>query len=266
MKTILFINIECLINSEYKINIFKLPSIICNHLSKLTKITSRIIKKYIFMPTPSTESQMQLMNIMIQDKFDVVALDYMNKMIDVAMATKMVSDAYKNIYDVGVIIGGNISLCPAIKETRNMGKQILMVGFQDKIDPIYKETNYETGPFDFDILYLDSILNIIADKIIDSKITPSTVLEEVKLEFFDGNINFSKIDVKKYITYWATRARYLQLHQNDMSQEDQEMIKRMFDRLNTLSIEKRPGYIKALNKKWQPSSWESELSIIPKVW
>jgi len=262
----MFVDFRNLMSSEYRVDIFKIPDIVCSHLAKTAGNDIRLIRKYVFISTPSTDLQSQMADLMVQNKFDVISLDYMDKAVDVAMTTKLISDAYKDIFDIGVIVSGNISLYPVIRAARDVGKQILISNFSDKVSSIYKETNYETGPLDFDILYLDSVLESIADKVIDGNITPDSVLNEVKMEFFDGNIAYERIDLKKYIAYWAIRARFLQLQQESMPEDDQAIIRKMFDKLNDLSAEHKPGYIKALNKKWHPSSWEAEIKVVPKVW
>ena len=165
-------------------------------------------------------------------------------------------------------MAGSIALYPAIKEIRNLGKQILIANFSDKISSIYKDTNHETGPLDVDILYLDEILESIADKIIDGEINPGSILEELQQEFLSnlGNMDTNKVDFKKYITYWTTRARYLQVYHDTLTEDDQELLRKAFDKLNDLSAEYQPGYIKALNKKWQPESWENEMRMVVKSW
>lgn len=262
----LFIDFKNIMSSEYRIDIFQIPNVISDHLFRSIGNDVRVTRKYVFISTPTTEPQSQFADMMVQNKFDVIALDYMDKAVDVAMTTKLISDAYKDIFDIAVIASGNISLYPAIREIRSIGKQIMICNFSDKISSVYKETNYETGPLDFDIFCLDNVLDAIASKVIDGDITSISILEEAKSEFFDGNLDHDKIDLKKYITYWAIRARFLQLFQETMSEDDQDIIRKMFDRLNDLSSEHQPGYIKALNKKWHPKSWEEEIKVVPKVW
>lgn len=265
-RVALFIDFKNIMSSEYQIDIFQIPNVVSDHLFKHLGTDIKIIRKYAFVSTPITKPQSQFADIMVQNKYDVIALDYMDKAIDVAITTKLISDAYKDIFDIAVIASGNISLYPAIREVRSIGKQTMICNFSDKISSIYKETNYETGPLDFDIFCLDNVLNVIANKVIDGEINYSSIMEEFKSEFFDGNLDYVKIDLKKYITYWAIRARFLQLYQETMSEDDQIIIRKIFDKLNDLSSEYKPGYIKALNKKWHPDSWEDEIKVIPKVW
>lgn len=253
-------------SSEYKVDIFQIPNVISDHLFKNIGNDIRITRKYVFISTPTTKPQAQFADMMVQNKFDVISLDYMDEAIDVAITTKLISDANKDIFDIAAIISGNTSLYPAIREVRSIGKQIMVCNFSDKISSVYKETNYETGPLDFDIFCLDDVLDAITNRVIDGEIAPETIMEEVKAEFFNGNLDFDKIDLKKYIVYWAIRARFLQFHQETMSEEDQNTIRKMFDKLNDLSSEYQPGYVKALNKKWCPNSWESEIKAMPKVW
>lgn len=264
-KIAIFINLRDLMTSEYHVDIFRMPEAICDYLSK-TLNEIKINRKYVFISTPANEQQARFANLMVQNKFDVISLDHMSKAIDVAITTRIVSDAHRDIFDIGVIVSGNISLYPAIREVRSIGKQVLIAQFSDKVSAIYKETNHETGPLDFDIFYLDSVLEIIAEKIIDSEISEEIILNEVKNEFFNGNIDYKRIDLHKYITYWAIRARYLQINQESMIEEDQSIIRRMFNILNDLSAKYRPGHVKALNRKWCPASWEDEIRMVPKIW
>lgn len=265
-RVALFMDFKNIMSSEYKVDIFQIPNIVADHLFKNIGNDVRITRKYVFISTPTTKPQAQFADMMVQNKFDVISLDYMDRAIDVAITTKLISDAYMDIFDIAVIVSGNISLYPAIREARSVGKQIMICNFSDKINSVYKETNYETGPLDFDIFYLDEVLDIIASRVIDGEIVPLTIIEEAKSEFFNGNLDFDKIDLKKYITYWALRARFLQIHQETMGDEDQMIVRKMFDKLNDLSAEYQPGYIKALNKKWCPNSWENEIKVVPKVW
>lgn len=265
-KIALFIDFKNIMSSDYQVDIFQIPNIILDYVFDNVGSNSRITRKYVFCSTPNTETQANFADLMVQNKFDVIALDYMDKAVDVAMVTKLISDAHKNIYDVAAIVSGNISLYPAIKEIRSTGKQILVCNFSEKISSIYKETNYESGPLDFDVLYLDDYLDVIANRIISGDINYSSIMEETKTEFFDGNLDYDKINIKKYITYWAIRARYLQLSHEMMSEEEQDTIRKMFDKINDLSAKYKPGYIKSLNKKWHPKSWEDEIKAIPKVW
>lgn len=265
-KVAIYVDFRNIMSAEYQVDIFQIPNAILDKLFSTVGSDLKISRKYVFIPTPSNESQARFANMMIQDKFDVIAFDYMDKAIDVAITTKLISDAYRGIYDISAIISGNISLYPAIKEVRSIGKQILLCNFSDRINSVYKEPNYETGPLDFDLFYFDDILEVIANKMIDGEITTDIILEEINLEFFDGNIDYNSINMRKYITYWATRARYLQLHRDQMSEEEQEIIRRVFDKLNDLSSQYKPGFIKALDKKWHPQSWEEEIRMIPKVW
>jgi uncharacterized LabA/DUF88 family protein len=253
-------------SSEYQIDIFQIPNVISDHIFKNIGSDIRITRKYVFISTPTTVPQSQFADMMVQNKYDVIALDYMDKAVDVAMTTKLISDAHKDIFDIAVIVSGNIALYPAIREVRSTGKQIMICNFSDKISSVYKETNYETGPLDFDILCLDNVLDAIASKIIDGEISSASILEEAKSEFFNGNLDYEKINLKKYITYWAIRARFLQLFQETMNEDDQDIVRKMFDKLNDLSSEYQPGYIKSLNKKWHPNSWEDEIKVVPKVW
>ena len=269
-KVSLFIDFKNIMSSEYRIDILKIPDAIEHYIKKVLNISEmRIIRTYVFMSTPCTDNQLKFTDMMVRNNFDVISLAYMDKAIDVAITTKLISDAQNGIFDIGIIMSGNTSLYPAIKGARDLGKQIFIANFSDKISNIYKETNYETGPLN--VLYLDNILEHIADQIVDGEISPSTVLKELDQEFLSnlGNIDADKIDFKKYITYWATRARYLQVYYDTLTETDQEFLKRIFDKLNNLSSKYQPGYIKALNKKWQPKrphTWIDEMRMVVKSW
>jgi uncharacterized LabA/DUF88 family protein len=266
-KVSLFIDFKNIMSSEYRIDITRIPQAIESYIKETLNIPeARVIRTYVFMSTPCTDNQSKFADMMVKNNFDVISLAYMDKAVDVAITTKLIADAQHGIFDIGVIMSGNASLYPAIKEARNLGKQILVTNFSDKINSIYKEINYETGPLN--VLYLDNILEHIADQIVDGKINPSIILQELNQEFLSnfGNIDIDKIDFKKYITYWTTRARYLQVYHETLTEDDQELLRKVFDKLNDLSAEYKPGYIKALNKKWQPESWEDEMRMVVKSW
>lgn len=264
-KISLFIDFKNIVSSEYRIDITKIPNTIYNYIKKEITKDSRITKKYVFIPSPCTDNQSKFADLMIKNDFDVISSPYMDKVIDVSITTKLIFDTLNNAFDIGVILSGNKSLYPAIKEVRNIGKQIIISNFSDKISSLYKDTNYETGPLK--ILHLDDFIDEIADTIISGKITPTSILKELD-EFINiiGNIDMEKVEMKNFITYWAVRIRYLQMHSDTLTENDNEIIKKISHEINELSSKYKPGYIKSLNKKWNPKSWESEIKTIPKIW
>lgn len=270
IKVMIFIDYRNLISSQYKVDIFQIDNVITDHLFKITGTNIDHVRTHVFMGG-STESQSQFIENMIRNGIEVEINSQhhsreQEKGTDVAMACRALSLAHQNAYDLGIIVSGDADLLPAIKEIRQLGKRVMVACFEDRVAKIYKDPTLESGPIDLDIFYLDTVIDAIAIQAINDNITIEYVLDEVKSLFFDVNIDYDKIRMKRYITYWATRARYLQTHHDDLSEDDQKIPHRMFDILNDLSNKYRPGYIKALNRHWSPNSWEDEIRRIPRAW
>jgi len=267
-RIMIFIDHKNFILSEYIVDIFRIPNVILDHLFSTIGREVELVRTYMFMNKPINHQQEELVESMIRYGFDVQFTinreKSQDKSTDIALACKMVSLAQIDAYDVAVLASGNSDMIPAIKEVRNIGKRVLVTCFEDRTSNLYKEPSIETGPMDFDVFYLDDAIDIITNQAVVGEISPSIVLNEIKNSFFDVNIDYDKIKIKKYITYWVTRARYLQ--STELNEEDQECVKKMFDKLNELSSVYKPGYIKALNRNWSPKSWLDEVKRIPRTW
>lgn len=270
MRAMIFIDYKNLISSEYRVDIFKIPQVVQDYLFDYTGLNVNIIKVNVFMGPPINNGQSNFINAMIRHGYDVDCVEssheHASKGIDVALGCRMVSMSHHNTFDIAVVVSGSADLHPAIREIRNMGKQVLMSCFEDRISNIYKDPTIKTGPTDIEIFYLDNVINAIAMTTIDHEIDIDSIVTEIADEFFGGNMDFDKIKIKKYIAYWATRARFLQFNTTELNDDERDILKRCFDRLNELSNQYKPGYIKSLNKSWAPTSWEDELRRIPKSW
>jgi uncharacterized LabA/DUF88 family protein len=59
---------------------------------------------------------------------------YENKMDDVWLAVDMVNEAWKNTYDVAIMISGDGDMLPAVKMViENLKKKVIVVGFPERI-------------------------------------------------------------------------------------------------------------------------------------
>lgn len=263
-RAILFVDYKNIIYSEYKIDLFQIPHVIQDHLFNILGTEIDIVKTCVFINHSSARKYEGFVNAMIKEHFEVIPHSHADKNMDVSIACKMVSLAHFNAYDIAILLSGSSDLHPAIREVRDLGKRVMMSCFEDRISTIYKEPNHSAGSLDFDIFYLDKVLSAIASANDYDNITAESILKEINNDFFDGNVDYDNIRMKRYIAYWATRARFLQ--NEDLQEDDKETIKMMFDQLNKLSSEYKPGYIKALNKEWSPSSWKDEIRRIPRTW
>lgn len=271
-RAMIFIDYKNLVSSDYKIDIFRIPFVVQDRLFNILGTDIDLIKTHVFMGNPATPQQEGFVDAMVREHFEVVFQHqtnkdkiYHEKGIDVSLACRMVALAHQDAYDIAVLITGDADLHPAVREVQKIGRRVLISCFEDRISSIYKEPNRETGPLDFDIFYLDEVISAITTTATNEEVTPESILEEIVTDFFDGNIDFDHIRIKRFITYWATRARYLQ-DQSTLSDDDKETIKSVFDQLNKLSAKHRPGYVKALNRDWSPTSWEEEIKRIPRSW
>ncbi len=78
------------------------------------------------------------------------------KKIDVKIAIDMVSHAYEDSYDVGVLVSGDGDFLPVIKKVRDLNKKVEIWAFKYSLAYILKE---EIG--EKDIYYIDDILDKI---------------------------------------------------------------------------------------------------------
>lgn len=61
-------------------------------------------------------------------QFSYSNLRIMQKGVDVQLAVDLVDFTHKNIFDIAVILSGDIDLLESIKTTKSMGKQIIIMG------------------------------------------------------------------------------------------------------------------------------------------
>jgi len=276
VKIMAFIDYRNLISSQYIVDIFQIPGVIIDHLFDIMGTQIDLVRTYVFMGG-YIESQTTFIETMLHNGFEVEInpqfqskdRQALEKGTDVALACRMLSLASNNAYDIAVLISGDADIFPAVKEIRELGKRVLICSFEDRIANIYKNPQHGINSMDFEVFNLDDVLNIIAVQAMDD-VSPQSVIKEIKNDFLDANIDYDKIRIKRYITYWGTRARYLQTlmaeNRSNYDKEELEIPRNTFETLNQLSNEYRPGYIKVMNRNWTPDSWEEELKRIPKVW
>ena len=66
--------------------------------------------------------------------------DWEQKGVDTIMAIDMISKAYRDQYDVAILVSGDADHIPAVKEVKNSGKQVYGVYFDsDKISQSYSK-------------------------------------------------------------------------------------------------------------------------------
>lgn len=58
---------------------------------------------------------------------------YHEKGVDVQIATDILIGAYENLYDTCYLVSSDSDLVPAIKKARDLGKQIVYVGFKHQV-------------------------------------------------------------------------------------------------------------------------------------
>lgn len=57
------------------------------------------------------------------------------KGVDVALVTKMLSFGFKDTYDVAILVSGDADYIDAVEQIRNLGKRVEIVAFQGAIAP-----------------------------------------------------------------------------------------------------------------------------------
>ncbi len=60
-------------------------------------------------------------------------LKIVQKGVDVQLAVDLVDFAHKNIFDVAVVLSGDIDLLESVKAVKNMGKQVILLGDKESI-------------------------------------------------------------------------------------------------------------------------------------
>jgi hypothetical protein len=261
IRTAIYVNYKDISSSEYKIDIFRIPNVVIDHLFDISARECDITRTCIFVP-PIEESQKSFVTAIRGSHMDPVILPDHARSATPEMSSRLISDAYRDAFDLAVVVSGDSDMAPSIRETRSLGKRVMLAYFSDRISRVYKDGKIL---LDYDMLYLDRALDIIAMSS-DAEISVDTIIEELENEFLGGNTNYDSINMKRYLTYWATRARFAQEHKG-LDDEDRDVLRRSFERFNELSSQYRPGYLKALNKTWSPDDdWIQEIKRIPKTW
>jgi uncharacterized protein (TIGR00288 family) len=67
----------------------------------------------------------------ILDKWGETIITYVEKGVDIELATDMLRLAYNNAYDTGIIVTGDGDFVPAIKGVKDMGKHVENANFSD---------------------------------------------------------------------------------------------------------------------------------------
>lgn len=79
------------------------------------------------------------------------------KETDVNIAVQMVSKAYKNSYDIAVLLSNDTDYLPIVKTLHDLGKIIVLVKLPDQ--KVYKFENYVDEIFQIDYSFFQRVLN-----------------------------------------------------------------------------------------------------------
>jgi uncharacterized LabA/DUF88 family protein len=135
-------------------------------ISKLVSVLSenkKLIRPYYFGSErlPPSQGQRDFQNMLRYDGIDVTIrplkiqtktvnciydksrkcelTNEIEKGIDVALVTKMISFGFKGIYDTAILISGDADYVEAIKEIKNLGKRVEVVSFPESIAPTLRK-------------------------------------------------------------------------------------------------------------------------------
>ena len=74
------------------------------------------------------------------------------KQVDTQLVTKLLTDSFKGLFDLAVIVSGDLDYLNAIKEVRRNGQDVIVAGFSNNsnVDLIYEADHF---------MSLDSVLN-----------------------------------------------------------------------------------------------------------
>jgi uncharacterized LabA/DUF88 family protein len=112
-------------------------------------------------PVPIPLKQQKFLDYVKSTGFEMVAKPlklrpgqrFVEKGVDVALATDLLGFAWENAFDVGVVVSGDSDLDGAVQKVRSKGRRVEVASFQQTLSP-------ELGNCD-KLLVLDTIINQI---------------------------------------------------------------------------------------------------------
>ena len=121
---------------SFKIDLEKLVNVLVRERSLLRPCY------YCAIPENPSEKQTNFHRMLKYKGFRVVAktlktrivdagrVTYVEKGVDVALVTEMLSMAFKNAYDVAILVGGDDDYVGAVEEIKSMGKRVEIASFE----------------------------------------------------------------------------------------------------------------------------------------
>jgi len=111
-------------------------------LARCLKGPRKLVAAYIFDSkgvAESTDSSKRFHDYLRYKGFRVIARDsydiehQVQKEVDVAMAVQMVVHAFKDNYDVAIVVSGDRDFIPAIQEVQSAGKRVEVAAFKSSV-------------------------------------------------------------------------------------------------------------------------------------
>ncbi|PKK86029.1 MAG: hypothetical protein CVT48_02945 [Thermoplasmata archaeon HGW-Thermoplasmata-1] len=114
------------------------------HLALQLTGTRQLVGAYVFdskKPYGSDDPSHRLHDKLRYDGFRIIARESYDekrqeqKEVDVALACEVVSHAFRDNYDVGIVVSGDRDFVPAIQHAQAFGKRIEVAAFSNSVSP-----------------------------------------------------------------------------------------------------------------------------------
>jgi predicted RNA-binding Zn-ribbon protein involved in translation (DUF1610 family) len=186
IKTMLFIDggwmfhnkkqlVEAFENDENDVDYKKFPTLVSNHLKKITNNNIDLVRTNFFGSIPvnkpefNSSKQKSFYKYLKEDCFfetEVFEIDYQNdpelkpkdKSLNIALTSSVMGNAALDSFDVAAVIISDPGYIPMINRLRMLGKRILLIGLSNSTDVRLQSKQYL---FDYPSLYLDEHIDFL---------------------------------------------------------------------------------------------------------
>lgn len=173
--------IESYKDENYEIDYRRIPWLIQQHLGECTDLPIDVVRTHYFGSIPINKpgydsSKQQAFYRFLEDKcaFEthIYDIDFHNdpnshpkeKCVDISLATNMLYYAMlPNVFDVAILVAGDLDYLPLIQQVRRLGKRVLLVGLRNIGDyyPTSKRLLDNHSLFDLPTIFIDDHLEDI---------------------------------------------------------------------------------------------------------
>lgn len=135
-RVMIFIDLA---NTEQRVRKFQLKNLILDYMDLCDSLTGdrRLVKAIVYDSSVGASDNKwyflrALENIGLELEIRTyLHSDIQQKEVDVAMATGMLSEGYRNSYDTAVVVSGDRDFVPAIEDLKRLGKRVEVASFMN---------------------------------------------------------------------------------------------------------------------------------------